>query len=93
MIYIISGCGILVGILAVHTFISSIYHFLIGVGDGSFTDALYFEFTRLSAVAFGDILPGQDLTLAGAILKNVLINIPSQILTFTLFVRILPVLS
>ena len=88
---ILTGAAILGGMLLVHTLASSVYHYLTGVG--SFVDALYFEFSRLSTVALGDILPEEDLTLTGAILKNILINIPSQILMFTIFVRILPILS
>jgi len=57
------------------------------------TDVIYFEFVRMSAVGFGDIIPGDEDSLAGAIFKNLLINIPSQLVVFTMFVRALPLLS
>jgi len=92
-IIVLKGCAILGVILFVQTAISTIYHYATIIDDLTFGDILYFEFVRLSAVAFGDILPEEELTLAGAILKNILLNIPSQITVFTIFIRILPLLS
>ena len=56
-------------------------------------DVIYFEFVRMSAVGFGDIIPEDEDSLSGAIFKNLLINIPSQLVVFTMFVRALPLLS
>jgi len=92
-IIVLKGCAILGVILFLQTAISTIYHYATIIDDLTFGDILYFEFVRLSAVAFGDILPEEELTLAGAILKNILLNIPSQITVFTIFIRILPLLS
>ena len=75
------------------TSVSAVFHFATDVINfGSFGDVLYFEFVRLSAVGFGDILPKDEMTLGGAILKNLFLHIPNQIILFTLFVRILPFL-
>ena len=80
-------------ILLVQITISTIYHYATIIDDLTFGDIVYFEFVKLSAVAFGDILPEEELTLAGAIMKNIFINIPSQITVFTIFIRMLPILS
>jgi len=90
---ILKGCVVLGGIIFVQTAIAAIYHYCTSRDFISFGDILYFELVRISAVAFGDILPSDEMTLAGALLKNALINIPSQITLFTLFIRILPLLS
>ena len=88
-----SGCVVLGGIIFVQTAIAAIYHYCTSYDFISFGDILYFELVRISAVAFGDILPSDELSLVGALLKNALINIPSQITLFTLFLRVLPLLS
>lgn len=80
----------LVLILMALFLVSTVYHYC--MMDMPFTDVLYFEFVRLSAVGFGDILPKDEMTLGGAILKNLFLHIPNQIILFTLFVRILPFL-
>jgi len=90
-IVILKGLLVLFGVLFVHMFVSAIYHYCT-TGWG-FPDVLYFEFVRCSSIGFGDIVPEDDLTLTGAIFKNILINIPSQILTFAVFVRVLPIIS
>jgi len=87
---VIRGCLVLVLILLVFFLITTIYHYC--TMNVPFTDVLYFEFVRLSAIGFGDILPEDEMTLAGAILKNLFLHIPNQIILFTLFVRILPFL-
>jgi len=90
-IVILKGFLVLLGALFVHMLLSSIYHYC--TTNIGFTNVLYFEFVRCSTVGFGDILPEDDLTLAGAIFKNILISIPSQIITFAVFVRTLPIIS
>merc|ERR1711971_263238 len=87
---VIRGCLVLVLILMALFLVSTVYHYC--TMDMPFTDVLYFEFVRLSAVGFGDILPKDEMTLGGAILKNLFLHIPNQIILFTLFVRILPFL-
>merc|ERR1712038_564302 len=87
---VIRGCLVLVLILFALFLISTIYHYC--TMDSPFTDVLYFEFVRLSAIGFGDIIPKDGMTLGGAILKNLFLHIPNQIILFTLFVRILPFL-
>lgn len=90
----LKGCLVLGGLLLLLTAISAVYHYATdAINFGSFGDVLYFEFVRLSAVGFGDILPADEMTLAGTIIKNILINIPSQITLFTIFIRVLPLLS
>jgi hypothetical protein len=54
---------------------------------------VYFEFVRSASVGFGDIIPEDEYTLVGAIFKNILVNIPGQIVTFAIFVRALPLIS
>ena len=89
-----AGCLVLGALLLVLTSVSAVFHYATDVINfGSFGDVLYFEFVRLSAVGFGDILPADEMTLAGTIIKNLLINIPSQITLFTIFIRVLPLLS
>ena len=88
--YHTAGCLVLLAMLTVIFLISTIYHAC--TSGFSFTNVLYFEFVRLSAVGFGDLLPEDEMTLAGAILKNIFIHIPNQIILFTLFVRVLPFL-
>ena len=87
----LKGLLILVGALLVHMLIASIYHYC--TTGWTFTDVLYFDFVRMASVGFGDLIPEDEYTLAGAIFKNLLVNIPGQILTFTLFVRALPIIS
>ena len=81
---------VLLLVLLAFFLITTIYHYC--TMDFPFTDVLYFEFVRLSAIGFGDILPEDEMTLGGAILKNLFLHIPNQIILFTLFVRILPFL-
>merc|ERR1711868_299286 len=66
---ILKGCVVLGGIIFVQTAIAAIYHYC----------------TSFDFINFGDILPSDELTLTGALLKNAFINIPSQITLFTLF--------
>lgn len=87
---VIRGCLVLVLVLLALFLVSTIYHYC--TMDLPFADVLYFEFVRLSAIGFGDILPEDEMTLGGAILKNLFLHIPNQIILFTLFVRILPFL-
>jgi len=90
----LKGCLVLGALLLLLTSVSAVFHYATDVINfGSFGDVLYFEFVRLSAVGFGDILPADEMTLAGTIIKNLLINIPSQITLFTIFIRVLPLLS
>merc|ERR1711933_344277 len=76
------------------TTVSAVFHYVTDLRDlNDFGSVLYFEFVRLSAVGFGDIMPEHEATLVGAIFKNLLLNIPSQIILFTIFIRVLPLLS
>merc|ERR1711953_840702 len=87
---VLRGCLVLLLVLLAFFLITTIYHYC--SMDFPFTDVLYFEFVRLSAIGFGDILPEDEMTLGGAILKNLFLHMPNQIILFTLFVRILPFL-
>jgi len=87
----LQGLVILAGVLVVHLFVAAIYHYV--TTGFSFIDVLYFEFVRVSSVGFGDIVPEDEYTLAGAIFKNILVNIPSQVLTFAMLIRVLPIIS
>ena len=88
---LLKGLLILVGILLVHMLVAAVYHYC--TTGWPFGDVLYFEFVRISSVGFGDMIPEDEYTLAGAIFKNILVNIPSQIVTFAIFVRALPIIS
>ena len=89
-----SGCVVLGGVLFLLTTVSAVFHYVTDLRDlNDFGSVLYFEFVRLSAVGFGDIMPEHEATLVGAIFKNLLLNIPSQIILFTIFIRVLPLLS
>jgi len=88
---LLQGLVILAGTLVVHMAVAAVYHFC--TTGWSFTDVLYFEFVRTASVGFGDIIPEDEYTLLGAIFKNLLVNIPGQVLTFAMFVRALPLLS
>ena len=86
----LKGLLILAGVLSVHMVVAAVYHFC--TTGWSFSDVLYFEFVRSASVGFGDIIPEDEYTLVGAIFKNILVNIPSQIVTFAMFVRVLPLI-
>jgi len=88
---LLKGLLILVGALLVNMIVAVVYHYC--TTGWSFGDVLYFEFVRISSVGFGDMIPEDEATLAGAIFKNLLVNIPAQIVTFAIFVRALPVIS
>jgi len=85
------GTLVLVGVVIVHLFISSIYH-LVTTG-WSYGDVLYYEFVNYSTIGFGDLVPGDEATVGGSILKNLLVKIPAAILLTTIFLRTLPVIS
>jgi len=87
----IKGSLILFCVIIVHLLISAIYHF-ITTGWG-FGDVLYFEFINYSTIGFGDLVPEDEMTVAGAILKNLLVKIPAALILLTLFIRLLPVIS
>eukprot|EP00092_Neocalanus_flemingeri_P089425 GFUD01113169.1.p1 GENE.GFUD01113169.1~~GFUD01113169.1.p1 ORF type:complete len:366 (+),score=101.15 GFUD01113169.1:28-1125(+) len=87
----LKGLLVLASVLLIHMVVAAVYHFC--TTGWSFSDVLYFEFVRTASVGFGDIIPEDEFTLAGAILKNLLINIPGQIVTFAMFVRVLPLIS
>ena len=70
---------------------SEVYHYC--TTGWPFSDVLYFVFVRSASVGFGDIIPEDEYTLVGAIFKNLLVNIPGQIVTFAIFVRALPLIS
>ena len=93
-LHVVSGCVVLGGVLFLLTTVSAVFHYVTDLRDlNDFGSVLYFEFVRLSAVGFGDIMPEHEATLVGAIFKNLLLNIPSQIILFTIFIRVLPLLS
>merc|ERR1719228_1491428 len=85
------GCVILLGFLTVHMFISSMYH--LATTGWNYGDVLYFEFINYSTIGFGDLVPEDDLTVAGAILKNLLVKVPAAIILLTLYIRLLPVIA
>lgn len=88
---LLKGLLILASVLLVHMAVAAVYHYC--TTGWSFSDVLYFEFVRSASVGFGDIIPEDEYTLAGAIFKNLLVNIPGQIVTFAIFVRALPLIS
>jgi len=85
------GTLVLVGVITVHLFISSIYH-LVTTG-WNYGDVLYYEFVNYSTIGFGDLIPTDEATVGGSILKNLLVKIPAAILLTTVFLRTLPVIS
>jgi len=85
------GSLVLVGVIALHLFISSIYH-LVTTG-WSYGDVLYYEFVNYSTIGFGDMIPTDEATVGGSILKNLLVKIPAAILLTSVFLRTLPVIS
>jgi hypothetical protein len=54
---------------------------------------LYFEFVSYSTVGFGDMVPEDDLTVAGSLLKNLLVKIPACILLLTTTIRLWPIIA
>ena len=54
---------------------------------------LYYEFTNYATIGFGEMLPEDEITVAGAILKNILVKIPAAIILLTLYLRLLPLIS
>ena len=90
-VVLLQGLVILSGALVVHMAVATVYHFC--TTGWSFSDVLYFEFVRTASVGFGDLIPEDEYTLMGAIFKNLWVNIPSQVITFAMFVRALPLLS
>lgn len=85
------GVLVLGAALTVHLLISAIYHFI--VTGWTFGDVLYYEVLNYSTVGFGDMIPEDELTVAGAIFKNILVKIPAAILLLATYLRLLPVLS
>jgi len=85
------GSLVLGGMILLHLFVSSIYH-LITTG-WSYGDVLYYEFVNYSTIGFGDLIPKDEATVGGSILKNLLVKIPAAILLTTVFLRTLPVIS
>merc|ERR1719483_447709 len=88
---IIKGSLVLFCVIIVHLLISAVYHFV--TTGWSFGDVLYFEFINYSTIGFGDLVPEDEMTVAGAILKNVLVKIPAALLLLTLYIRLLPVIA
>jgi len=87
----IKGSVILLCGVIVHLLISAIYHFI--TTGWHFGDVLYFEFINYSTIGFGDLVPEDEMTVAGAIFKNVLVKIPAAIILLSLYLRLLPVIS
>ena len=54
---------------------------------------LYFEFINYATIGFGDMVPEDEMSVGGAILKNILVKIPAAIILLTLYIRLLPVIS
>jgi hypothetical protein len=54
---------------------------------------LYYEFVSYSTIGFGDMVPEEDLTVWGSILKNLLVKIPACILILTTTIRLWPIIS
>jgi len=88
---ILKGSAILFAFLVVHLLISALYHYF--STGWNFGDIIYFEFISYSTIGFGDMLPEDEMTVGGAILKNVLLRIPAAVLLLALFLRLLPVIS
>ena len=91
LLVLLTGLLILGSVLLVHMMVAAVYNYC--TTGWSFSDVLYFEFVRSASVGFGDIIPEDEYTLVGAIFKNILVNIPGQIVTFAIFVRALPLIS
>jgi len=87
----VKGSFILLSIITVHLLISAIYHY--ATTGWHFGDVLYFEFINYATIGFGDMVPEDEMTVAGAVLKNVLVKIPASIILLTLYLRLLPVIS
>lgn len=85
------GSLVLLAVLLVHMFLSSIYHVI--TTGWNYGDIIYFEFVNYSTIGFGDLVPEDELTVAGAIFKNLLVKIPAAMLLLTVFLRLLPVIS
>ena len=88
---LLKGLLILASLLLIQMMVAAAYHYC--TTGWPFSDVLYFEFVRSASVGFGDIIPEDEYTLVGAIFKNLLVNIPGQIVTFAIFVRALPLIS
>jgi len=88
---IIRGTLILLGVILVHLLISALYHFI--TTGWSFGEVLYYEFMNYSTIGFGDLVPEDELTVAGAIFKNLLVKIPAAVLLLSMFLRLLPLIS
>jgi len=88
---LIQGSLILLCILLVHLLVSAIYHYI--TTGWSFGEVLYYEFTNYATIGFGEMLPEDEITVAGAILKNTLVKIPAAIILLTLYLRLLPLIS
>jgi len=87
----VKGCFILFSVLIVHLLISAIYHYV--TTGWHFGDVLYFEFINYATIGFGDMVPEDEMSVEGAILKNILVKIPAAIILLTLYIRLLPVIS
>jgi len=85
------GLLMMTGVLAVHMMIASVYTVLTTGWD--FGDVLYFQFVNYASIGFGDLVPEDEFTVAGAIFKNLLIKIPAEILLFAMLIRVLPTIS
>jgi len=85
------GTLFLLGGITLHMFISSIYH--LATTGWNYGDVLYYEFVNYSTIGFGDLIPSDEATVGGSILKNLLVKIPAAILLATIFLRTLPVIS
>jgi len=87
----IKGSFILLSIITVHLLISAIYHY--ATTGWHFGDVLYFEFINYATIGFGDMVPEDEMTVAGAVLKNVLVKIPAAVILLTLYLRLLPLIT
>lgn len=87
----LQGAAVLVGVMSCHLLLSAIYHYI--TTGWHFGDVLYYEFVSYSTIGFGDMVPEEDLTVAGSILKNLVVKIPACILLVTTTIRLWPLIS
>lgn len=88
---LLQGAAVLVGVMSGHLLLSAVYHY--ATTGWHFGDVLYYEFVSYSTVGFGDMVPEEDLTVVGSILKNLLVKIPACILLLSTTIRLWPLIS
>eukprot|EP00092_Neocalanus_flemingeri_P028056 GFUD01030459.1.p1 GENE.GFUD01030459.1~~GFUD01030459.1.p1 ORF type:complete len:366 (-),score=71.61 GFUD01030459.1:40-1137(-) len=87
----LQGFLVLASVILFYMGLSIVYH-LYSTSWLTFSEIVYFNFVRIASLGFGDILPEARYALATGICRN-LWNIPGQIVTFAMLVRVLPLIS